>query len=136
VCQIVAQDFGLPWIELRGMWNKNITELTNKELQDAKKILQQHKLRVTDIASPLFKTDWPGAPALPAKRNAGPVFTPTLMPLLRTNSWTTVSLWQNSSTPIVFAASIFGGWMTQKPYRAAIDSKTAASRANAAPKII
>jgi L-ribulose-5-phosphate 3-epimerase len=65
VCQIVAQDFGLLWIELRGMWNKNITELTEKELQDARKILQQHRLRVTDIASPLFKTDWPGAPRSP-----------------------------------------------------------------------
>jgi L-ribulose-5-phosphate 3-epimerase len=65
VCQIVAQDFGLLWIELRGMWNKNITELTEKELQDAREILQQHRLRVTDIASPLFKTDWPGAPRSP-----------------------------------------------------------------------
>lgn len=65
VCQIVAQDFSLQWIELRGMWNKNITELSEKELQDARKILQQHKLRVTDIASPLFKTDWPGAPRSP-----------------------------------------------------------------------
>ncbi|HZC66044.1 MAG TPA: sugar phosphate isomerase/epimerase family protein [Candidatus Dormibacteraeota bacterium] len=65
VCQIVSQDFGLQWIELRGMWNKNVTELTEKELQDAKKILQEHKLRVTDIASPLFKADWPGAPRSP-----------------------------------------------------------------------
>jgi sugar phosphate isomerase/epimerase len=65
VCQIVAQDFGLQWIELRGMWNKNITELTEKELQDAKKTLQQYNLRVTDIASPLFKTDWPSAPRSP-----------------------------------------------------------------------
>jgi sugar phosphate isomerase/epimerase len=65
VCQIVAQEFGLEWIELRGMWNKNISELTDKELQEAKKILQQHKLRVTDIASPLFKSDWPGAPRSP-----------------------------------------------------------------------
>jgi L-ribulose-5-phosphate 3-epimerase len=61
-CQIVAGDFGLQWIELRSMWNKNVTELTAKEIEDAKKILAEHKLRVTDIASPLFKTDWPGAP--------------------------------------------------------------------------
>jgi sugar phosphate isomerase/epimerase len=61
-CQIAAQDFGLQWIELRGMWNKNITELNDKEVGDAKKILAAHKLRVTDIASPLYKTDWPGAP--------------------------------------------------------------------------
>jgi sugar phosphate isomerase/epimerase len=61
-CSIVANDFGLSWIEVRSMWGKNVTDLNDKQLQDAKKILQQHKLRVTDIGSPLFKTDWPGAP--------------------------------------------------------------------------
>ncbi len=61
-CQVAAQDFGLEWIELRGMWDKNITELDSKQIDDAKKILEKYKLRVTDIASPLFKTDWPGAP--------------------------------------------------------------------------
>ena len=61
-CQIVANDFQLHWIELRSMWGKNITDLSAKEIDDAKKILAEHKLRVTDIASPLFKTDWPGAP--------------------------------------------------------------------------
>ncbi len=61
-CQIVSADFGLHWIELRSMWNKNVTELNVKEVQNARKILDEYKLRVTDIASPLFKTDWPGAP--------------------------------------------------------------------------
>jgi sugar phosphate isomerase/epimerase len=61
-CQIVAGDFGLHWIELRSMWNKNLTELNAKEVEDATKILGEHRLRVTNIASPLFKTDWPGAP--------------------------------------------------------------------------
>jgi sugar phosphate isomerase/epimerase len=61
-CQIVSRDFGLSWIELRGMWDKNITALSDKQVDDARKILAEHKLRVTDIASPLFKTDWPGAP--------------------------------------------------------------------------
>ena len=61
-CQIVSGDFGLRWIELRSMWDKNVTVLSAKEVEDAKKILDDHKLRVTDIASPLFKTDWPGAP--------------------------------------------------------------------------
>jgi sugar phosphate isomerase/epimerase len=64
-CQIVSGDFGLRWIELRSMWNKNVTELTAKEVKDAQKILIEHKLQVTDIASPLFKTDWPGAPPSP-----------------------------------------------------------------------
>lgn len=61
-CQIVSGDFGLQWIELRAMWNKNVTDLNAKEIAEAKKILEAHKLGVTDIASPLFKTDWPGAP--------------------------------------------------------------------------
>ena len=30
-CQIVSGDFGLRWIELRSMWNKNVTELNAKE---------------------------------------------------------------------------------------------------------
>ena len=61
-CQIASSDFGLRWIELRSMWNKNVTKLDAKEVEDARKILAEHKLQVTDIASPLFKTDWPGAP--------------------------------------------------------------------------
>ena len=44
------------------MWKKNITELNATEIADAQKILEKYKLRVTDIASPLFKVDWPGAP--------------------------------------------------------------------------
>jgi len=61
-CKIASQEFGLQWIELRSMWDKNISTLSPKEIEDARKILAQYKLRVTDIASPLFKTDWPGAP--------------------------------------------------------------------------
>jgi L-ribulose-5-phosphate 3-epimerase len=61
-CYVIAHDFGLQWIELRGMWNKNLTELQDDDLQRARTILAKYNLRVTDIASPLFKTDWPGAP--------------------------------------------------------------------------
>ena len=61
-CKIVSQDFGFNWIELRSMWGTNVTALSPQQIADAKKILAEHKLRVTDIASPLFKTDWPGAP--------------------------------------------------------------------------
>lgn len=61
-CQVASQDFGLQWIELRSMWNKNLFRLDAKEIQEARRILKKTKLRVTDIASPLFKVDWPGAP--------------------------------------------------------------------------
>ncbi len=61
-CEIASREFGMEWIELRGMWNKNIMRLDAKEIEEARRILEQHKLRVTDIASPLFKVDWKGAP--------------------------------------------------------------------------
>ncbi len=61
-CYVAAHDFGLQWIELRGMWKKNITDLDASEIAQALAILEKYKLRVTDIASPLYKTDWPGAP--------------------------------------------------------------------------
>lgn len=64
-CYVVARDFGLSWIELRSMWDKNVTELSSTQIDDAQKILAKYNLRVTDIASPLFKTDWPGAPKSP-----------------------------------------------------------------------
>jgi L-ribulose-5-phosphate 3-epimerase len=61
-CEVISREFGLAWIELRGMWNKNLVNLDSKEVGEARDILEKYKLRVTDIASPLFKVDWPGAP--------------------------------------------------------------------------
>jgi sugar phosphate isomerase/epimerase len=61
-CYVAAHDFGLHWIELRSMWNKNVTDLDANELAEAQRIVKKHDLRVTDIASPLYKVDWPGAP--------------------------------------------------------------------------
>src|ERR1700678_3283602 len=61
-CEIASKDFGLHYIELRSMWNKNVTDLDAKGIEESRKILEKYQLRVTDIASPLFKVDWPGAP--------------------------------------------------------------------------
>ncbi len=61
-CEVASREFGMEWIELRGMWNKNILKLDASEVAEARRILEKYKLRVTDIASPLFKVDWPGAP--------------------------------------------------------------------------
>src|SRR3974390_3297881 len=55
VCSVVSKDFGLQWIELRAMWNKNITTLDDAQIADARRILAKYNLKVTDIASPLFK---------------------------------------------------------------------------------
>jgi sugar phosphate isomerase/epimerase len=60
--EVASQEFALGFVELRGLWNKNIVALDEKEIAEARKLLAQHNLQVTDIASPLFKVDWPGAP--------------------------------------------------------------------------
>src|SRR5215475_325109 len=62
VCEVASQEFGMGWIELRGMWKKNIVSLDAKEVAEARRLLDKYQLKVTDIASPLFKVDWPGAP--------------------------------------------------------------------------
>jgi sugar phosphate isomerase/epimerase len=61
-CEVASRDFGMGWIELRGMWKKNIVNLDEKEVAEVRRLLDKYQLKVTDIASPLFKVDWPGAP--------------------------------------------------------------------------
>lgn len=61
-CSIASKEFGLGWVELRGMWKKSLHELSDNELGEVQSILTKYDLRVTDMGSPLFKTDWPGAP--------------------------------------------------------------------------
>src|SRR6266496_3744981 len=62
VCEVASKEFGLGWIELRSMWKKNICGLDDKEVTEARRLVEKYQLKVTDIASPLFKVDWPGAP--------------------------------------------------------------------------
>jgi len=61
-CHVASQEFGMYWVELRSLWGKSLMNLKEDQISDAHKILEKHRLQVTDIASPLFKTDWPGAP--------------------------------------------------------------------------
>ncbi len=70
-CEVAAREFGMGWIELRSMWNKNIVSLDEKEVAEARRILQKYQLKVTDIASPLFKADWPGAPKSKVSEGGG-----------------------------------------------------------------
>jgi len=53
-CEVATREFGMGWIELRSMWKKNIISLDEKEVAEARRILDRFQLRVTDIASPLF----------------------------------------------------------------------------------
>jgi hypothetical protein len=56
-CSVIANDFGLQWVELREMWGKNLQASSDAEIAEAQKILAKYNLKVTDIASPLFKVD-------------------------------------------------------------------------------
>ncbi|HEY6129169.1 MAG TPA: sugar phosphate isomerase/epimerase family protein [Candidatus Acidoferrum sp.] len=60
--EVASLEFGLGFVELRGLWNKNIVSLDEREVAEAKSLLAKYGLQVTNIASPLFKVDWPGAP--------------------------------------------------------------------------
>jgi L-ribulose-5-phosphate 3-epimerase len=60
--EVVSKEFGLGYVELRTLWNKNIINLDEKEISEVRRLMKKYALQVTDIASPLFKTDWPQAP--------------------------------------------------------------------------
>jgi L-ribulose-5-phosphate 3-epimerase len=60
--EVAAKEFGVGLVEIRGLWKKNIVNLDEKEVAEVKALLAKYNLKVTDIASPLFKVDWPGAP--------------------------------------------------------------------------
>ena len=54
-CQLI-KDWGMQHVELRTMWGKNILELSEDELAQVADILNKHQLKVTAIASPVFKS--------------------------------------------------------------------------------
>jgi sugar phosphate isomerase/epimerase len=124
-CEVAAREFGMRWIELRGMWKKNIVDLDSREVAEAKRILAKYELRVTDIASPLFKVNWEGAPpskfAEPGSFNAGFTFKQQDEVLDRA-----------IATAEAFGADrvrCFDFWRLddQAPYRKAIDEKLSAA---------
>ena len=57
--------YSLHWTELRVIWGKNIMNLSQDELDHAKKLLAQHDVQVSQIASPIFKWNLPQIPAHP-----------------------------------------------------------------------
>ena len=61
-CSVIAHDFGLHFVELRDIYGKNLQSSSDAELADAQKVLAKYNLTVTDISSPLYKVNWPGAP--------------------------------------------------------------------------
>jgi sugar phosphate isomerase/epimerase len=60
--EVAAREFGLGFVELRELWGKNIMKLDSKEIDEARRLLERYRVRVSSIASPIFKADWPDAP--------------------------------------------------------------------------
>jgi sugar phosphate isomerase/epimerase len=61
-CYVISKDWGLHLVELRELWGKNLQVISDAQIAEAQKILAKYNLQVTDISSPLYKVDWPGAP--------------------------------------------------------------------------
>ncbi len=129
-CEVTAHDFGLQFIEVRAMWGKNIMRLDAKEIDEARQILERYKLRVSSIASPIFKVDWPGAPASkfsPKRDQFGADFTFEQQDELLERGFELTRVFQTDRI------RIFDFWRLedQQPYRATIDAKLmeAASKA-------
>ena len=61
-CFVIAKEYGLQYVELRGLWNVNLQAATHAQVAEARKILAKYNLTVTDISSPLYKVDFLGAP--------------------------------------------------------------------------
>jgi sugar phosphate isomerase/epimerase len=121
-CEIAAREFGLGYVELRAMHNKNVMAWDAADVGEARTVLEKFQLRVSEIASPIFKTDWPGAPKSrlsPATPQFGADFTPAQQDELIDRA---CELAKAFNTTYV---RIFDFWRLddQKPYRDAIDDR-------------
>jgi sugar phosphate isomerase/epimerase len=55
--------YSLAYCELREMWGKNIMHLSTAELDRAKQLIERHRMKVSEIASPIFKYHLPEMPS-------------------------------------------------------------------------
>src|SRR5207247_2464086 len=132
-CEIAAKEFGLRYVELRAMHNKNVMSWDDKDVADARAILEKHQLQVSEIASPIFKTDWPGAPKSrfsPRKPQFGADFTYEQQDELIERA---IELAKAFKTSYV---RVFDFWRQddQTPYRKAIDDRVREAAVKAGKK--
>jgi sugar phosphate isomerase/epimerase len=125
-CSVAANDFGMGWVELRNLWGKSIIDLKPDEVARAQAILAKYALRVTDIASPLFKVDWPEAPLSKERSRSGKTLDPTRAAADFKKQYdvlaASIEMAKQFKTDKV---RCFDFWKLddQTPYRAAIDEK-------------
>jgi sugar phosphate isomerase/epimerase len=132
-CEIAAKEFGLGWVELRAMHGKNVMNWDAGDVAEARGVLEKFRLRVSEIASPIFKTDWPGAPKSPFSPKSpqfGADFTAEQQDELLDRA---AELCRAFNTSYI---RIFDFWRLddQAPYRAAIDERIRAAAARVGGK--
>src|SRR6184192_1059085 len=132
-CEVAAREFGLGYVELRAMHNKNVMNWDKNDVAEARGVLERFKLRVSEIASPVFKTDWPGAPKSPLspkKPEFGADFSFDQQDELLERA---IELARAFDTPYV---RVFDFWRLddQKPHRDAIDDRIRRAAVAAAKK--
>jgi L-ribulose-5-phosphate 3-epimerase len=131
-CEVASREFGLGWVEIRAMHDKNVINWNAQDIAEAQSVLKKFNLRVSEIASPIFKTDWPGAPKSPyspKKPEFGASdFTFDQQDELFDRAYTLAKAFGNP--PV----RIFDFWRLedQKPHRAAIDDRVRQAAAKAA----
>ena len=121
-CEVAAHDFGLQFIEVRAVWGKNIMRLDAREIDEARQTLERYKLRVSSIASPIFKVDWPSAPVSkfsPKRDQFGADFTFEQQDELLERGFELTKAFQTDRI------RIFDFWRLedQQPYRRDLDAK-------------
>jgi sugar phosphate isomerase/epimerase len=58
ICR-TAVELGVPALELRTIWDKNIVDMTDQEIAEVNKLARDSNLRIISIASPVFKCTLP-----------------------------------------------------------------------------
>jgi L-ribulose-5-phosphate 3-epimerase len=69
--EFVSQ-FGLDWVEIRGVWGKYITDVDVATLDRLKKLLKIYGLRVSVVDTALFKTTLPGTHPIEDQKDSYP----------------------------------------------------------------
>jgi len=120
--EVAANEFGLGHVDLREAGKKNIMNWDSKEVAEARRLLERHRLRVACIASPIFKVDWPGAPRSkysPQRDEFSADFTYQQQDELLDRAFELARVFNTDRI------RIFDFWRLedQAPYRSAIDAK-------------
>lgn len=133
--EVAVKEFGLGLVEIRELWGKNIMKLDSKEIEEARRLLERYKVRVSSIASPIFKVDWPDAPTSqysPKRDQFGANYTFAQQDELLERGLELARAFNTTNV------RIFDFWRldNQAPYRDAIDKKLIDASAKAAKRSI